>query len=85
MILGLQQAMTNQYSMPAGLKSLQEAVCSFYNKHYELKEGAAKRALNPENVLVSGYAGSVGLCIRSSRGIRGTGRVWVVTSPWSRV
>nr|AIT70216.1 aspartate aminotransferase [Desmarestia viridis] len=43
----------NQYSMPPGLKSLQESVCTYYNKRYQLEEGAAKRAIGSENVLIT--------------------------------
>nr|AIT70212.1 aspartate aminotransferase [Sargassum integerrimum] len=43
----------NQYSMPTGLKSLQDAVCAYYNKFYGLREGQAKRAIGPDNVLVT--------------------------------
>lgn len=49
----LLQSALNQYSLPAGFKTLQDAVCAYYNKFYELREGQAKRAIGPENVLVS--------------------------------
>lgn len=47
------QGALNQYSLPLGLKSLQSAVSTYYNKCYGLREGAANRAIVPENVLVS--------------------------------
>ncbi|CAM9133106.1 unnamed protein product [Sphacelaria rigidula] len=43
----------NQYSMPQGMKSLQASVSTYYNKCYDLKEGASKRALKPENILIT--------------------------------
>ncbi|CAN0447107.1 unnamed protein product, partial [Scytosiphon promiscuus] len=47
------QTALNQYSLPLGLKSLQSAVSTYYNKSYGLKEGAAaNKAIGPENVLV---------------------------------
>lgn len=46
------QSALNQYSLPQGLKSLTASVSSYYNKCYGLKEGEAKRALTPENILV---------------------------------
>ncbi|CAM9263858.1 unnamed protein product, partial [Hapterophycus canaliculatus] len=47
------QSALNQYSLPLGLKSLQSAVSTYYNKSYDLREGAANRAIGPENVLVT--------------------------------
>ena len=43
----------NQYTLPAGLGSLRGAICTYYNKHYDLDGGeGGKRVIAPENVLV---------------------------------
>ena len=47
------QSGLNQYGPPMGMESLKGAICTYYNKHYDLEGGGGgKRAITPENVLV---------------------------------
>nr|AIT70227.1 aspartate aminotransferase [Dictyopteris undulata] len=72
-------SLLNQYSFPSGSKSLQGAVCSYYNKHYELKDGATKRALKPENVLIT--IGATEGLFASLRTVAGPGDEVIMFNP----
>ncbi|CAM9206665.1 unnamed protein product [Ectocarpus sp. 6 AP-2014] len=69
----------NQYSLPPGLKSLQSAVSTYYNKCYGLQEGATNRAIGPENVLVT-VGATEGLYI-SLKALAGPGDEVLIFNP----
>ncbi|CAN0500178.1 unnamed protein product, partial [Ectocarpus sp. 8 AP-2014] len=73
------QTALNQYSLPPGLKSLQSAVSTYYNKCYGLQEGATNRAIGPENVLVT-VGATEGLYI-SLKALAGPGDEVLIFNP----
>ncbi|CAM9239339.1 unnamed protein product, partial [Discosporangium mesarthrocarpum] len=69
-LLDPSKAIFNQYSMPGGMASLQQAICSYYNKLYDLKDGRDARAITPSNVLVTvGATEALYMAVKSFAGV----------------